>query len=234
MWGMLLSMQAWTAALLAILVSAGGAVADEVHPQRPRDPPGVRDAQMWLRFDWRECRTMAYPEDLEAGTAKFASTVRFVRAGKRLRGALTIEPATLDGTRLVPTPAQAAFIRCVRKRFEARRFHPGSPDEVKRQLGAWGLVNPAHEMPVLQAGGELGVQAAAAHVRQQLAGGRKACYLNPNTTAKVAVDVAPDGSVTAVTVTGAPPAHAACLRNRLMKRLRFPASARASQVAVMG
>jgi hypothetical protein len=189
----------------------------------------VRSAQQGLYADWRACRVEAYPEDPEAGVKKMSSTVEFKRAGRKTRGVLTVGFHKLDGKEVSATRLQAAFARCVKQRFEGRRFHSGSPSQVGKR---WALANPFPGYRVIQ-NGELGTRPAAAYVLHRLAKARAACSVSrAKRGLEVLVDTNPDGSAGAVAVTGAEKSACACLRRRLKKTLRFPVVAKASQVSV--
>jgi hypothetical protein len=216
-------------ALLAVLAS-GPALAQgaDPEPEVPRDPSPVRDAQDWLNADWRDCRATTYPADALA--EKVSTTVRFERAGKaRLRGVVTIGFHLLDGTPLAANRAQSALARCVKRRFEARSFHAASDQELAGR--SWGLANPAHEAAVLEAG-ELGREAATEHARHELGKARARCGVARGAgRLGAAIDVDAGGRVTGLRLEGAPPADARCLQARLLKALRFPASAKGGRVA---
>jgi hypothetical protein len=214
-------------AVLVVCGVVGGATAafaDIVEPKVPRDPQGIREANQWLDVYWRACRVELYPQDPEAGVDKWAGTVRFRRAGKKMRGELSLSPHKLDGTAQKATLLQKRLIACVERRFEARRFWP-----LDSWRGDTWAIRPNDGMePVLQ-GTELGAAMAMWYVLGQLAPAKAACKAK-RARLDVTIDVAIDGSVTAVAMTGATPKEAACIETQLTRRLRFPTISKPTQV----
>ncbi len=216
--------------LLALCALAGPARARPYDPEIPRDPEVVRQAQQGLYADWRACRVDSYPDDPEAGVEKMSSTVEFRRAGKKVRGVVTVGFHQLDGKEVAASPIQRTFAACVKRRFEARRFAPlGSASQVGKR---WGLANPFPGYRVVE-NGALGQRAAATYLLGRLPAARKACSVRPDRRGmKIVVTTKPDGSVDSVVITGKDSGPLRCLRRQLRKTLRFPVVAKPGRVEV--
>jgi hypothetical protein len=205
------------------------ALAEPVRTGRPRDPTAVSQASRWLDFYWRDCREKAYPKDVERGTAKLSSTVVFKRAGNHLRAVLTIALIDKEGKKQKPNRDQTSFARCVKRRLEARRFFASADASVGVPVA---LPNPAFGCRVLN-GRELGVCAAKRYAVRSTGRALRLCRVpikRPRVT--VSIEVNADGSVGAVTVQGLTQRHNRCVQRQMKSRLRFPATAKASQVEV--
>lgn len=207
-----------------LLAATGFAQLDE--PDWPRDPPPVERATSSLNFFWRQCLRDAYPADPEAGVEKISSIVAFKQVGGQYQGELRVGFHTLGGDDLSPSSVQRAFAACVKQRFETQRL--GSSHE-KVEGRRFALANPFGGASVV-VNGELGRQRAVEVVAHQLELARAHCGTAVGVVS-VMVDTNADGSTGAVTVTGAAGTKA-CVEQRLVKTLRFPAVNSPSRIEV--
>jgi len=114
----------------------------------------------------------------------------------------------------------------VKQRFEAQRFGSSTEQLEGRQFA---LANPFSGASVVVTG-ELGRQRAVEVVAHQLELARAHCG-TAGGVVSVIVDTNADGSTGAVTVTGAAGTKA-CIEQRLVKTLRFPAVNSPSRIEV--
>lgn len=208
------------------MLLAATAFAQLDEPDWPRDPPPVERATSSLNFFWRQCLRDAYPADPEAGVEKMSSVVAFKQVGGQYHGELRVGFYTLGGDELSPSSVQRAFAACVKQRFETQRL--GSSHE-KVEGRRFAIANPFGGASVV-VNGELGRQRAVEVVAHQLELARAHCG-TAGGLVSVMVDTNADGSTGAVTVTGAAGTKA-CVEQRLVKTLRFPAVNSPSRIEV--
>ena len=210
-----------------VLITSGAATAGPFQVHVPRDPRVIQQMQSWLGHDWQTCAADQYPTDTVGSTAKAESAVKVVQAGKRLAARLKVRFATIDGRPLAASPAQKRLVRCLRRRFHARRFHPD-----RRTRVGTGIVvtNPFTHSGVLQADGSLAPAPARVYLDRHVRQASKRCRAaKPRTPMRITVDVATTGRVTNAAVTGGSPKANGCVSARL-KQLRFPRTTRTAQV----